>query len=123
MTTAHERTLAALAEVNPPVAAGLKAAGETATGLPLPGYLGWLPDADLADLARAWLIGHNIAIERPAMVGIIAATFRASVWDKPRGDRDETAVADAVIAWSRAHPDRFPLLDVLTVCAQHEVLT
>lgn len=122
MTTVHERTLAALAEVNPPVAAGLAAAGRTIMGHPLPGYLGWLPPDELDELARAWLLAWGIEQDAAALSNAKAA-FRQSVWRHGRGVLDQAATAEAVIAWSKARGDRFPLLDLLQVCASGEVLT
>lgn len=57
--SAHDRTLACLAEVNPRVYAALAAAGPNNAGDPPLGALGWLPPDDLADLARAAMMAHG----------------------------------------------------------------
>jgi len=49
----HERVVAFLSEVNPAVAAAVRAAGCSGAGYALPGLLTWMPPADLVDLARA----------------------------------------------------------------------
>jgi hypothetical protein len=111
--TALARTVAALAEVNPPVAAAVRAIGPNGSGWPLPGYLGWLPEADLADLGRAFLIGHQVPIT-PLALADACAGLRRNVWRNPRGWQDEASTHEAVIAWSRA-AGREPLVDLLEV--------
>lgn len=99
--TVAEKVRAYLAEINPRVLVALEAAGTDANGRPLPGYLGWLPAADLNDLARAWCMGWEIGLE-PADIEAAAANFRASVWDKPRGERDFATTMATVQAWCEA---------------------
>jgi hypothetical protein len=53
-----DRTCALLAEINPPVAAAVRAVGPNSGGLALPGLLGWLPDGDRLDLCRAVLLAE-----------------------------------------------------------------
>lgn len=107
--TQYDRALAALAEVNPPVAAGLRAAGA-------PGHLGWLPKADLLDLARAWFIGAGNQ-PLPEELTCFVAMSRAQVWRRPRGPCDIAATHEAVLAWATTagHDGARRLVEVLAV--------
>jgi hypothetical protein len=117
--TAYERCIAALAETNPAVAAAVRAAGCNRSGWPLPGLLGWLPDGDRLDLARAVVLAHRDT-ELPAghskftdpvemAVGIVDGAWRSH--------RYAVRVDEAVLAWSRARgrPDADVLVDFLEV--------
>lgn len=88
--TALARTVALLAEINPPVAAAVRAIGPNAEGWPLPGLLGWLPETDRLDLGQAVGIAHQDTAWPPgysfdATPQQLAADIVVSYWSGPRG--------------------------------------
>lgn len=112
------RTVAALAEINPPVAAAVRAVGPNRSGNALPGLLIWLPTSDLADLARAcWLATGPEAAQWYGYENAEEFAEDLAIWPGPLWrPSTEERVTEAVIAWSQAS-DREPVLDLLTVAA------
>lgn len=103
--TAHELTLMALAETNRPVHAALEAAGCNRAAQPCIGYLGWLPEDDLVDLARAALMAHQAVgtefnAETPEQ---LAGHMRdEGSWIHPRDDRENERIRATVVAFVAA---------------------
>lgn len=112
-----ERTVAMLAEVNPPAAAAVRAVGSNGSGHALPGLLGWLHEPDRLDVARAcWFAiapeGPEVYYDRSPEE--MAAWMRRGNWLHPRSAEEEARIDEAVIAWARA-ADRTPLHELLIV--------
>lgn len=103
--TVHDDALAALAETTPAAGAALAAAGINASGHPLPGLLGWLPDADLLDVVKACQLAHQTA-GTPGFDGepeqLAEAVKTGGTWRQPRGVTDVQRIDAAALAWGEA---------------------
>lgn len=110
-----DRTAAALEEVNPPVAAAIRAAGCNGLGMALPGLLGWLPTRDLTQLVLACWLAAGSRFPYPYEDHVqMASVMRWSAWREPRSDEEEAAVHEALLVWSRIS-GRVPMVDLLEV--------
>jgi hypothetical protein len=105
--TCHVLAVAALAEINPRVAATIDAIGTNATGHPLPGLAGWLPFQDRLDLARALMVVHaqprGCGWENDTDAETLARDiWLTGAWRWPRSGEDQRRMHAGMLAYLRA---------------------
>jgi hypothetical protein len=117
---AHELTLVALAESNPPVAVAIERVGPNRGGWPLIGLVGWLPLTDRLDGCRAVIMAHDhlgteVWNQPVTVVALARMIFLDGGWRRPRSTADAGRVEDAVIAYARAKGAHHPICELMTV--------